>query len=126
MEIIGTKQYPVKKNLYRLPWTMNDNPHGWVEITDVCNIHCNGCYRRMKGDGHKPFEQLKEEILFLKKWTNCDSIILAGGEAILHPQILEIIGFIKKNRMKSLIHTNGLALTEQLIKHLNNAGLKGL
>ena len=99
---MGTKQYPIKENLYRLPWTMNDNPHGWTEITDVCNIHCNGCYRRMKGDGHKPFEQIKEEILFLKRWTNCDSIILAGGEAILHPQILEIIGFIKKNGMKSL------------------------
>jgi hypothetical protein len=120
------KVYPNKKNLYRLPWTMNDNAHGWTEITDICNIHCKGCYRRMKGDGHKSFEQIKEEILFLRKWTNCDSIILAGGEAILHPQILEIIGFIKENGMKSMIHTNGLALTEQLIKDLKNAGLTGL
>lgn len=120
------KKYPDKSNLYRLPWTMNDNAHGWTEITDICNIHCKGCYRRMKGDGHKPLEQIKEEILFLRKWTNCDSIILAGGEAILHPQILEIIRFIKENGMKSLIHTNGLALNEQVIRNLKDAGLTGL
>ena len=34
-----------KRNLYRLPWSMNDNPIAWLEITDTCNIHCEGCYR---------------------------------------------------------------------------------
>ena len=100
-----------KKDLYRLPWSTNESPIGWLEVTDVCNIHCKGCYR-MRRTGHKPPEQLKEEILFLKKWRNCNSITLAGGESILHPDILELISFIRDNGMKALIITNGSGLQE--------------
>ena len=71
---MADKLTPDKKNLYRLPWSANDNPIGWVEITDICNIHCDGCYRMIMGEGHKPLEKIKEEILFLKKWRNCDAL----------------------------------------------------
>jgi hypothetical protein len=33
----------IKKGLYRLPWSLHDNPVGWVEVTDACNITCKGC-----------------------------------------------------------------------------------
>ncbi len=119
-------QSPDKRKLYRLPWSANDNPIGWVEVTDICNIHCDGCYRLVMGEGHKPLSQIKEEILFLKKWRNCDGISLAGGEPILHPEIIDIIGFITDNGMKSLILTNGYALNEELLLKLKKAGLTGL
>jgi len=123
---MNEKLIPDKRKLYRLPWSTNDNPIGWVEITDICNIHCDGCYRLVMGEGHKPLSQIKEEILFLKKWRNCDGISLAGGEPILHPQIIEIIQFITGNKMKSLILTNGYALDEKLLLQLKKAGLTGL
>jgi len=119
------KIYPDKKNLYRMPWSTNESPIGWVEVTDVCNIHCEGCYR-LNRDGHKPFEQIRDEILFLKKWRNCDAITLAGGEAILHPEILDILRFIQENKMKSIIITNGVALTAKFLKELKDAGLTGV
>ena len=119
-------QIPDKRKLYRLPWSANDNPIGWVEITDVCNIHCDGCYRLVMGEGHKPFDQVKEEILFLKKWRNCDGISIAGGEPLLHPNIVEVIQFITDNGMKSLMLTNGYALNEDLMLKLKKAGLTGL
>lgn len=108
-----------------MPWSTNESPIGWVEVTDVCNIHCDGCYR-LNRDGHKPLNQIKEEILFLKKWRNCDSITLAGGEAILHPEIRNIIRFIKEHNLKSIIITNGVALTEKLLKDLKDTGLTGV
>ena len=83
------KTYPRKQDLYRMPYSLNDNPIGWIEATDICNIKCKGCYRLIMGEGHKPKEQIKEEILFLKKWRNCDNITLAGGEPVLHPDMLE-------------------------------------
>ena len=49
-----------KRDYYRLPWSMNDNPIAWLEITDICNIHCDGCYRQHM-TGHKSLEQLKED-----------------------------------------------------------------
>lgn len=120
-----TLLYPNNKDLFRLPWSLNESPIGWVEVTDICNIHCKGCYRLNKS-GHKPFEKIKEEILFLKKWRNCDTITLAGGEAILHPKINDIIVFINENGMKSMIITNGVALNEKLLMQLKKSGLTGV
>ena len=117
---------PDKKKLYRLPYSMNDSPIGWIEATDICNIKCKGCYRLIIGEGHKPKEKIKEEILFLRKWRNCDGISLAGGEPILHPDILEIIAFIKELKMKSVMLTNGYALNDKILQDLKKAGLFGL
>lgn len=116
---------PDRKNLYRLPWSTNESPIGWLEVTDVCNIHCKGCYR-MRRTGHKPLEQLKEEVLFLKKWRNCNSITLAGGESILHPDILELISFIRDHGMKAMVITNGSGLKEPHLVQMKNAGLTGV
>jgi pyruvate-formate lyase-activating enzyme len=123
---MADKLTPDKKNLYRLPWSANDNPIGWVEITDICNIHCDGCYRMIMGEGHKPLEKIKEEILFLKKWRNCDGISIAGGEPFTHPQLVDIVQFITNNKMKSLILTNGYAMNEEILLRLKKAGLTGL
>lgn len=117
---------PDKRNLYRLPWSANDNPIGWVEITDICNIHCDGCYRMIMGEGHKPLEKIKEEILFLKKWRNCDGISIAGGEPFTHPQLVDIVQFITDNKMKSMVLTNGYAMNEDILLRLKKAGLTGL
>ncbi|TRX59412.1 radical SAM protein [Fulvivirga sp. M361] len=114
-----------KNHLYRLPWSANDNPIGWVEVTDICNIKCEGCYRLIMGDGHKSLEQIKSEIYFMKKWRNCDNISLAGGEPILHPDIIDIVGFIKFLKMKCVILTNGYALNDSMISQLKKAGLTG-
>ncbi len=123
---MSTQFVPDKKNLYRLPYSMNDNPIGWLEVTDICNIKCKGCYRLVIGEGHKPLEQIKEEILFLRKWRNCDGISLAGGEPVLHPDILEIISFIRGLNMKSVMLTNGYALNDKILADLKKAGLFGL
>ncbi len=109
-----------------MPWSMNDNPVGWLEITDVCNITCKGCYRLILGEGHKPLKQVKEEILLLKKWRNCDNITISGGEPLLHPDIMEIVQFITDNKMKSMMLSNGLGLTDEFLKGLKKAGLTGV
>lgn len=99
-----------KRDLYRYPWSGNDNPIGWLEVTDKCNTYCRGCYRINGMQGHKSLEQVKEEINLLKKWRNCDNISIAGGEPLIHPQILDIIAYIRSQKMKPLILTNGIRL----------------
>jgi MoaA/NifB/PqqE/SkfB family radical SAM enzyme len=113
-----------KRNLYRLPWSMNDNPIAWLEVTDVCNIRCEGCYRQ-RLTGHKPLEQIKEEILFFKRWRNPDNVSIAGGEPLVHPQIMEIVSFIAENGIKPIILTNARALTPEMLRELKRAGLAG-
>ncbi|UCC87952.1 MAG: radical SAM protein [Anaerolineales bacterium] len=113
-----------KRNLYRMPWSMNDNPIAWLEITDICNIYCEGCYRQRLA-GHKPLDQVKEEILFFKQWRNPDNVSIAGGEPLVHPQIVDIVAFIAENGIKPIILTNALALKPDILRELRAAGLAG-
>ena len=111
-----------KKRLYRLPWSLHDNPIGWVEITDKCNITCKGCYRTALA-GHKPFDDIKTEILFLEKWRNINNVHLAGGEPLIHPDIVDIVRFIRERGLNPVIITNGQRLTKELLIGLRDAGL---
>ena len=116
--------------LYRLPWSKNDNPNGWLEITTFCNMKCPGCYRGCNRSDNKqehfPLERLKKEILMLKKIRNCHSISISGGEPLIHPQILEIVRFIKKEGMNPVIFTNGSLITKDLLIKLKSSGLTGI
>ena len=113
-----------KRDLYRLPWSMNDNPIAWLEVTDICNIHCEGCYRQHM-TGHKPLEQMKEEVDFFCQWRNPDNFSLAGGEPLIHPHILELVAYIASKGVKPVILTNAQALTPELLKELKAAGAAG-
>lgn len=113
-----------KRNFYRLPWSMNDNPIAWIEVTDICNIYCEGCYRQYM-TGHKSLEQLKEEVLFFIKWRNPDNFSIAGGEPLIHPQIVELVAFMAEHGIKPIILSNGQALTPELLHELKKAGLAG-
>ena len=113
-----------KKDYYRMPWSMNDNPIAWIEVTDICNIHCEGCYRQYM-TGHKSLEQLKEEVDFFIKWRNPDNFSIAGGEPLIHPQILDLVAYIAEKGVKPVILTNGVALNPKLLHELKQAGLAG-
>jgi len=113
-----------KRNIYRMPWSKNDNPIGWLEVTDICNLKCLGCYRQ-KLTGHKTLEAIKEEILFLKKWRNVDNLSIAGGEPLMYPQIMEVVSFAKEQGIKPIMLTNGLKLDRQTVVELKKAGLAG-
>jgi hypothetical protein len=104
-----------KRNLYRLPWSMNDNAIAWLEITDICNIYCEGCYRK-RLTGHKSLEEVKKEILFFKQWRNPDNVSIAGGEPLIHPDIVDIVAFIAENDIKPVILTNAVALEPELLR----------
>jgi hypothetical protein len=113
-----------KRDLYRFPWSKNDNPIAWLEITDICNLRCEGCYRQ-KLTGHKRLDEVKEEILFFKRWRNPDNVSIAGGEPLLHPEIVDIVAFIAEQGIKPIVLTNAAALTPQLLHELKRAGLAG-
>lgn len=117
---------PSKRAMYRFPWSLNDNPIGWLEVTDKCNIYCRGCYR-LNRFGHKPLEEVKEEIRYLQEWRNCDNISIAGGEPLIHPDILEIIAYIRERGMKPLILTNGVKIwnNKPFLRELKQAGALG-
>jgi hypothetical protein len=108
--------------LYRLPWSLTDNPGGWVEVTDACELSCPGCYRH-KLAGHVPLATIKEDVLAVRRLTNCDRVAIAGGEPLLYPHILEVVEFIARQGLKPLLLTNGERLTLDLARDFRKAGL---
>jgi len=113
-----------KRDLYRFPWSLIDNPIAWLEVSDICNITCDGCYRQHL-TGHKTLDQVKEEVLLFKRWRNPDNISIAGGEPLIYPHIIDLVAFIAENGIKPIVLTNGVALTPELLKELKRARLAG-
>lgn len=92
-------------------------------------MKCPGCYKGIdRGDipiAHEPLHKIKADILELKRIRNCAIITISGGEALMHPQIEEIVSFVKSQNLKSFIHTNGILINEKIALRLRNAGLTG-
>jgi len=122
MKTTSVHQAINREDLYRFPWSKVDNPGGWIEVTDSCDLTCKGCYR-YRLEGHRSIEKVKEEVLQLKEFLNCDAIAIAGGEPLIYPGLLELIEFISKQKLKPYILTNGQKLTPELVRDLKSAGL---
>ncbi len=113
------------RSLYRLPWSDSDNVLSWLEPTAKCNLACEGCYRENVNE-HKSLAEVRADLDVFNRWRNFDSVSIAGGDPLLHPQILDIVKMVKEDGHKPVVNTNGLALTEPLLRELKKAGLVGL
>ncbi|MGA1977899.1 MAG: radical SAM protein [Bacteroidales bacterium] len=111
-----------RKNMYRFPWSKTDNPGGWIEVTDICDMHCPGCYRSQL-EGHRPLDAIYKDISDTIALTNCDYITIAGGEPLGYPHLVEVVRFISRLKIKPIIISNGLLLTPELAEELKKAGL---
>ena len=113
----------VRSELFRFPWSITDNPGAWIEVTDVCNFSCPGCFRKNNVSGHRHLSVIKKEIDICSEKLNCSRICISGGEPLLYPDILEVVRHIRKRGMKAILLSNGELLTPEMLTLLKNAGL---
>ncbi len=89
-----------------------------VELTNACNFRCKHCYLGSKKD----FKYIdKKEILNLMdqlKELGCVSIILTGGEPLMHPDFKEIYAYAKKKGFLITLFTNASLIKEDIIELL--------
>lgn len=111
-----------RSRMYKLPWSKADNPGAWVEVTDECDLACPGCYRH-RLEGHRDLADIQADILLCQRLTNCGRISIAGGEPLIYPGIVDVVGFIRRNGMQPVIFSNGLAFSPKLAGELRRAGL---
>jgi hypothetical protein len=114
------------RSLYRLPWNLADNAFSWLEPTYMCNLACDGCYRVNETGSHKSMEEIRHELDLFQQVRNAHSMTIAGGEPLLHPQIVEIVKEIKNRGFKPYLATNGLLLTNDVLRQLKEAGLASI
>jgi len=114
-------------DLYRLPWSLNDNVLAWLEPTKRCNIYCEGCYSRNDPKSDKTLEQVRADLDVFTANRKVDSISIAGGDPLIYPHIVETVRMIREDYgKKPVVNTNGVALDQKLLRELKAAGLHGL
>jgi len=110
---------------YRLPWNLADNAITWMEPTTKCNMYCDGCYRANDPMGHRPLDDVIQELNTIKSLRKTDGVSIAGGEPLLYPHILDLVKYIADQGWKPIIITNGTLLAPEIIQDLTKAGLVG-
>jgi hypothetical protein len=113
-------------NCYRLPWTADDNPNGWIEPTTYCQLKCPGCYRGVDQKGHRSqhfdINELKTQVDSHIRERNIQTLSIAGGEPLLYPQLTELVKYASEKGIRTMIYTNGIALDEAYLIRLKEAG----
>jgi hypothetical protein len=111
---------------FRMPWSLTDNVLGWLEPTKRCNLTCKGCYSRNDPNSEKTLEQVRSDMEVFTSKRKVDSISIAGGDPLTHPDIAEIVRMIRHDfGLKPIVNTNGIDLTPELLQDLIDAGIAG-
>ena len=98
-----------------------------VQIVPIrkCNIDCGYCNEYDKVSPPVPLETLKERIDHLARLRTV-IVTLTGGEPLLHPQIAEVVAYVRERGMTPAMNSNAFLLSEPIIHKLNAAGLYAL
>jgi len=96
-------------------------------ITSRCNLSCRQC-DIWKSDEKKELssEDIKKSILSLKKWIGPFLLNFAGGEPFLRKDMIDIIRFCTKHRIKTSVTTNGILIDRNLAKQILDSGLTNI
>ena len=115
-----------QKRMGPLKFSLGEMPHATLEINRTCNLRCRACYNLYR-EGTKDKAEVKKEIDLLLEKRNLQVITVLGGEPTLHPDLPEIIAYIKTKRILCQLLTNGLVFLEsqndRLLDGLKSAGI---
>jgi len=105
----------------------NGKPHVdtvWLEITNHCNQKCTFCPDMFREDARTwlPLEQVKQLIDQLADTVSVGSMQLnAYGEPLLHPNIAEILTYIRERKLPwpTFFTSHGMTLVDKKLKQLS-------
>ena len=90
-----------------------------------CNLACAYCNEFDDVSSPVPPEEMKRRLNTLAD-MGTSIITISGGEPLMHPELDEIIGHIRRRGMIAGMITNGFFLSQERIERLNRAGLEHL
>jgi radical SAM protein with 4Fe4S-binding SPASM domain len=99
----------------------------WLELTQKCNLRCLHCYAEAGGNikdaGLSPgdYKRIIQEASAL----GFKSIQFTGGEATLHPDLMELLGYAKACGYELIeLYTNAFNLPNGLLDLVTQNGIK--
>jgi MoaA/NifB/PqqE/SkfB family radical SAM enzyme len=94
-------------------------------VTRKCNLSCGYCFEYDKVSPPVPLDTLKERVDHIAR-LDAVFITLTGGEALLHPDVDQVVAHARVRGLVPFLNTNGYLLTRDWIERLNKAGLYGM
>lgn len=93
----------------------------FLEITNSCNCKCKHCYN---SSGEKKaiefsMEEFNKTVSEFLKYK-ITSVVLSGGEALLHPNIWNFIDILREKKLDVTLLTNGKLLNNESVKRLKS------
>ena len=94
------------------------------EITHACNLHCKHCYSNAgrKRENELSLKEIKAVITQLF-YTGVLNVMITGGEPLLHPELFDVIHYIRSMPMSCILFTNGTLITKDVVKRLKALGV---
>ncbi|GGI98310.1 hopanoid biosynthesis associated radical SAM protein HpnH [Alicyclobacillus cellulosilyticus] len=87
-----------------------------LEPTEMCNLTCTGCGKIRQSPEVLNKRLTVEECLAAVDECGAPAVSIAGGEPLVHPEIVEIVKGILARRKLTLLCTNGILLGRVLDK----------
>ena len=87
------------------------------ELTTDCNLKCPFCHRKQNDDQYYDVNKLSNTIALLKE-NKIDSVIISGGEPLMHPQLFYIMDTLKGNGFDVDLCTNATIIDDGIIREL--------
>jgi len=107
-------------------FTVKESRKACWRLTTICNLDCKHCFANSNPFNTK--NPISKEKLFKVidelKLLNIKTVILSGGEPLLHPYLIDIIKKLKKNNFIPTLTTNAKIANSTITKNLFDAGLK--
>lgn len=117
-----TPLYPVREIHEAVLHTRLENVA--IELTHQCNLRCKHCYSNA---GEKRNDELTTDeirnVLDDAASLGVFNIILTGGEPLLHPDLVDIISYVREKPMVCMLFTNGSLITPDMVKRIQKAGI---
>lgn len=101
----------------------------YLEPTTVCNLNCRTCIRNIWQDPQTHMEMAVFDRLLeqMAAFPDLSRVVFSGhGEALTHPQILEMVRRVRTRDLAVTIGTNGLLLDKALARELVALGVDRL
>jgi MoaA/NifB/PqqE/SkfB family radical SAM enzyme len=95
-----------------------------IDLTDRCQCRCVHCYAvksSSKGDELATTEV--QSVLDQAAAMHATEVSFSGGEPLLHADLVGLVQYAHRKGLVTKINTNGVLLSEPLIRELKEAGL---
>lgn len=91
----------------------------YLHLTTRCNLRCTYCYnqalREEKGRGDLPLKVALKALREAKE-LGVHTVLLTGGEPLLHPKALRIAEHSRRMGFRTVLLTNGLLIDKKISK----------